>query len=56
MLDWWINLSLKGKLYFWGALGIGANAVLFFMGGWMPVLFFFSVGLILLGFLLPRAD
>lgn len=54
MLNWWMNLSARGKFYFWGGLGIGANGILFLMGGWMPIIFFISVGLILIGFLLPK--
>ena len=53
MISWWTNLSLKGKFYFWGLFGIGVNAVIFFLGVWMPVLLFTSFGFLLIGFVLP---
>jgi hypothetical protein len=53
MLDWWINLSLRGKLIFWGVFGIAVNGVLYFIGLWMPILLFVSCGFLLLAFVVP---
>ena len=57
MLYWWNNLSRRGKFIFWGVLGIIANGgTTFLLNFWLPILFFCSLGLILLAFIIPNDD
>jgi hypothetical protein len=45
MLNWWMALGVRGKLVYWGVLGMIFNGVLLCMvDHWMPVVLFVSIG------------
>lgn len=48
MLHWYMTLEMRGKLAFWGTLGLIFNGLTFFLGFWMPVILFVSAALLLL--------
>jgi hypothetical protein len=56
MLNWWMSLELRGRLTFWGVFGLVVNGVIFFMGLWIPVLLFVSIGLLLLAMVMKSDD
>jgi hypothetical protein len=43
-----MTLEMRGKLAFWGTLGLIFNGLTFFLGFWMPVILFVSAALLLL--------
>jgi len=56
MLNWWMSLGIRGKLAFWGVFGLVVNGVIFFIGLWMPILLFVSIGLLLLALVMKGED
>lgn len=56
MLYWYANLDTRGKLAFWGAFGLAVNGVLYFLGLWMPVLLFVSIGMLVLALGMKSED
>ena len=56
MLRWYMFLDARGKLFFWGTFGLLVNGVIYFLGVWMPVLLFVSIGMLFLAFLMKSED
>ncbi len=56
MLNWWMSLGIRGTLAFWGVFGLVVNGVIFFIGLWMPILLFVSIGLLLLAMVMRGED
>jgi len=51
-----MSLGIRGKLAFWGVFGLVVNGVIFFIGLWMPILLFVSIGLLLLALVMKGED
>ena len=56
MLNRYICLDARGKLAFWGVFGLVVNGVIFFLGLWMPILLFVSIGMLLMAAIMKSED
>ena len=56
MLDWWTNLSLRGRLVFWAVLGILINLALMQIDIWIPGVLYFSIFILIISPALPRGE
>ncbi len=56
MLNWFICLGARGQLAFWGVFGLVVNGVIYFIGLWMPVLLFVSIGMLMLAAVMKSED
>ncbi len=56
MLYWYSNLDTRGKLAFWGTFGLIVNGVIYFLGLWMPILLFVSIGMLVLALGMKSED
>ena len=56
MLAWYSSLGARGKLFFWGTFGVVVNGAIYFMGIWMPILLFVSIGMLFVAALMKSED
>ena len=56
MLDWWTNLSLRGRLVFWAVLGILINLALMQIDIWIPGLLYSSIFILIISPALPNGE
>jgi hypothetical protein len=56
MLNWFQSLGVRGKLAFWGGFGVAVNVVIYFIGIWMPVLLFVSIGMLFIAAMMKSED
>jgi uncharacterized membrane protein len=56
MIYWYANLDTRGKLAFWGTFGLVVNGVIYFLGLWMPILLFVSIGMLVLALGMKNED
>ena len=56
MLNWYMYLDTRGKLAFWGAFGLVVNGIIYFIGLWMPILLFVSIGMLFIAAFMKSED
>jgi len=56
MLNWYIALDTRGRLFFWGVFGLLVNGAIYFIGLWMPILLFVSIGMIFVAACMKSED
>ena len=56
MLAWYSSLGVRGRLFFWGTFGVVVNGAIYFMGIWMPILLFVSIGMLFVAALMKSED
>jgi len=56
MLNWWMTLTIRGKLAFWGIFGVVMNGIMLLVNLWMPILLMVSIGMLLIAAVMRGED